>query len=294
MGLIASMTGYGRAEARGGRLAVVVEARSLNHRFLELAVKLPRGFGGHEAELRQAVQGRASRGRFDVSVSARRIGGSQSLVHVDSALAAEYVRGARALAETVGLTGGLTLADLLRLPGVITVDEPEETDAESGPLLKDASQQALDELLRMRQAEGAALAAELGAHLTALQTWVAGLETVLPHALDRIQARVRGRIRALLDDAPVDPARIAQEAAMWAGKSDVAEELARLVSHGAQFRSLLAAGGAVGRQLDFLTQEMHREVNTIAAKADDGELIARLLEARTIVERLREQVQNVE
>ena len=105
---------------------------------------------------------------------------------------------------------------------------------------------------------------------------------------------MRGRVRALLDDAPVDPARLAQEIATWAAKSDVAEELARLATHCGQFRTLLAEGGTVGRQLDFLAQELHREVNTVASKADDREMVARVLEARTLVERLREQVQNVE
>ncbi len=122
----------------------------------------------------------------------------------------------------------------------------------------------------------------------------ADAEALLPAALARIQSRLRDRVQAILGETPADPGRLAQEVATWAARSDVAEELARLRSHLAQFQSLLAAGGAVGRQLDFLTQELHREVNTIASKADDTELAAGLLEARTLVERIREQVQNVE
>ncbi len=294
MGPIASMTGYGRAEARGSRLAVVVEARSLNHRFLEIGAKLPRALSAHEPGVRQLVQGRLSRGRLDLSVSVRRIAGSQNVVRTDLGLGADYVRSARALAEALGLPADLAVADLLRLPGVVSVEEAEDDDAESGPLLKEATQQALDELVRMRQSEGAALAADLGAHLATLDAWAAGLVAILPAVLVRIQDRLRARIQALLDEAPADPGRIAQEAAMLAARSDVAEELARLCSHCGQFRGLLAAGGPVGRQLDFLLQEMHREVNTIASKADDGEMVARVLEARTVVERLREQAQNVE
>jgi uncharacterized protein (TIGR00255 family) len=116
----------------------------------------------------------------------------------------------------------------------------------------------------------------------------------LPVAVRRVQDRLRARIHALLEEVPVDPGRVVQEAAILAARSDVAEELARLVSHCAQFRTLLETGGPIGRQLDFLLQEMHREVNTIASKADDAEMVARVLEARTVVERLREQVQNVE
>ncbi len=294
MGLMSSMTGYGRAEARGSRLAVVVEVRSLNHRFLEIGVKLPRGLSAHETEVRQLVQGRVARGRLDVAIAVRRVAGSQNTVRADLALGAEYVRSARALAEALGLPGSLAVADLLRLPGVVAVEETEDDDGESALLLKDAAQQALDELVRMRQAEGAALAADLGAHLGTLEGWAAGLAEVLPAALQRIQERLRARIHALLDELPAEPGRIVQEAAMLAARSDVAEELARLVSHCGQFRALLAAGGPVGRQLDFLLQEMHREVNTVASKADDGEMVARVLEARTVVERLREQAQNVE
>jgi uncharacterized protein (TIGR00255 family) len=294
MGLIASMTGYGRAEARGARLAVVVEARSLNHRFLETGVKLPRALSGHETGLRQLVQGRVARGRVDVSVVVRRIAGSQNVVRTDLALGADYVRAARALADTLGLPADLSAAELLRLPGVVSVEEAEDEEGESALLLKEAAEQALGELVRMRQTEGAALSADLGRYLETLEAWAASLAGLLPAVLRRIQDRLRARIRALLDEAPADPARIVQEAAVLAARSDVAEELTRLTSHCGQLRALLTGGGPVGRQLDFLLQEMHREVNTIASKADDQEMVARVLEARTVVERLREQAQNVE
>jgi uncharacterized protein (TIGR00255 family) len=288
MGLIASMTGYGRGEARGARTAATAEARSLNHRFLEIGIKLGRGLSGHEAAVRRLVQGRAARGRFDVTVATRRLAGSGSVVRTDVALGVAYAKSARELADAAGL------ADLLRLPGVVTADEAEEPDDESRALVLAAVGTALDELTRMRETEGAVLAADLRTHLAAVETWAAEVSRLLPAALQRIQDRLRERIQALLGEVPADPGRIGQEVATWAAKSDVAEELARLGSHCAQFRALLAAGGPVGRQLDFLAQELHREVNTIASKADDRELIARVLEARALVERLREQVQNVE
>jgi uncharacterized protein (TIGR00255 family) len=294
MGLIASMTGYGRAESRGSRLAVLVECRSLNHRFLEIGVKLPRGLSAHEAEIRQLGQGRLARGRLDVGVTLRRVAGSSNTVRTDLALGGEYVRAARTLGDALGIAGQLGLADLLRLPGVVAVEEAEEDEGETALVLKDAARQALDELVRMRQTEGAALAADLAAHLGVLEAWAVTVGELLPVAVRRVQERLRARIHALLEEAPADPGRVIQEAAVLAARSDVAEELARLSSHCAQFRALLGAGGPVGRQLDFLLQEMHREVNTIASKADDAEMVARVLEARTVVERLREQVQNVE
>jgi uncharacterized protein (TIGR00255 family) len=294
MGSIASMTGYGRAEVPGARLAVSVEIRSLNHRFLEIGVKLPRSLAASELEVRRVVQGRLARGRVDVSVMTRWLAGSRSAVRTDTALAEGYAREARDLAARLGIDSPLGLGDLLRLPGVVSVEEAEEDEGLAVLGLKEALHQALDELCRMRQTEGAALAAEIRAHLAALEAWTAGLGDLLPAALARIRERVHARIQGLLAGAAVEPGRLVQEAALWAARSDIQEELARLGAHGAQFRALLDGGGAVGRQLDFVVQEMHREVNTIASKADDQALVERVLQARTTVERLREQVQNVE
>jgi uncharacterized protein (TIGR00255 family) len=294
MGLVVSMTGYGRGEARGTRIALVAEARSLNHRFLEASVKLPRGLAGNEPDLHRLVQGRIARGRVDVTVTLRRTAAATPSVRTDVALGLAYARGARALGEAAGVPSEVSVADLLRLPGVVTVEEGEEEDGEGAVLLKTATAEALDELCRMRQTEGAALARDLGSHIDALAAWVRAVDGLLPAALARIQTRLRDRVQAILGETPADPGRLAQEVATWAARSDVAEELARLGSHVAQFRALLVEGGAVGRQLDFLTQELHREVNTIASKADDAELVARVLEARTLVERIREQVQNIE
>lgn len=294
MGLVVSMTGYGRGEARGTRIALVAEARSLNHRFFEASVKLPRGLAGNEPDLRRLVQGRIARGRVDVTVTLRRTAAATPSVRTDVALGLAYARGARALGEAAGVRSEVSVADLLRLPGVVTVEEGEEEDGEGAVLLKTAAAEALDELCRMRQTEGAALARDLRSHIDALGAWVRAVDGLLPAALARIQTRLRDRVQAILGETPADHGRLAQEVATWAARSDVAEELARLGSHLAQFRALLAEGGAVGRQLDFLTQELHREVNTIASKADDAELVARVLEARTLVERIREQVQNVE
>jgi uncharacterized protein (TIGR00255 family) len=296
MGLVVSMTGYGRGEARGARVTVVAEARSLNHRFLETSIKLPRGLTAHESDVRRLVQGRIARGRVDLTATLRRTASGASSVRTDIALGVEYARSARTLGEAAGLAPEVTVADLLRLPGVVTVEEAEAEaeEGENAVLLKTAANDALEELCRMRQTEGAALARDLAVHVEALDAWVRQVDVLLPAALGRIQTRLRERVQTILAETPADPGRLAQEVATWAARSDVAEELARLVSHLAQFRSLLAEGGAIGRQLDFLTQELHREVNTIASKSDDVELVTRVLEARTLVERIREQVQNVE
>jgi len=294
MGVVVSMTGYGRGEARGARTVLVAEARSLNHRFFEANVKLPRGLTGNEPELRRLVQGRIARGRVDVTVTLRRAGVATPVVRTDIGLGLAYAQGARALAEAAGIQSEVSVADLLRLPGVVTVEDAEEEDGEAAILLKTAATEALDELCRMRQTEGAVLARDLGSHVDALAAWARAVGGLLPAALGRIQTRLRDRVQTILGETPADPGRLAQEVATWAARSDIAEELTRLGSHLDQFRALLRDGGAVGRQFDFLAQELHREVNTIASKADDAELVARVLEARTLVERIREQVQNVE
>ena len=294
MGVVVSMTGYGRGEALGARSVLVAEALSLNHRFFEASIKLPRGLTGHEPEIRRLVQGRVARGRVDLTVTQRRAGAATPVVRTDVALGLAYAQGARGLADAAGLRPDVSVADLLRLPGVVTVEDAEEDDGEAAVLLKTAVTDALDELCRMRQTEGAALARDLGSHGDALGAWAGQVTGLLPAALARIQARLRDRVQTILAETPADPGRLAQEVATWAARSDVAEELARLGSHLDQFRALLRDGGAIGRQLDFLAQELHREVNTIASKADDAELVARVLEARTLVERIREQVQNVE
>src|SRR5581483_3065159 len=245
MGLVVSMTGYGRGEARGARTLLTVEARSLNHRFLDVSLKLPRGLTHHEPELRRLVQGRVARGRVDMTVTVRRVGGAPGAVRGDPGLAGEYARAARALAEAAEVPPVLSLADLIRLPGVLALDESAaEEDGEDAGLLKAAADEALAELCRMRETEGAALARELAGQLDALAGWGRGVDHLLPAALARIQARLRERVQALLGDAPADPGRLAQEVATWAARSDVAEEVARLASHVAQFRRLLEDGGA--------------------------------------------------
>src|SRR5499433_3629284 len=200
MGLVVSMTGYGRAEARGARAVLVAEARSLNHRFFETTVKLPRGLTGSEVEIRRLVQGRVARGRVDLTVTLRRAGTANPNVRTDVALGLAYARGARALGEAAGISSEVSAADLLRLPGVVTVEETEEEDGESAVLLKTAATEALDELCRMRQTEGAALGRDLESHVDALDAWVHGVERLLPAALARIQARQRDRIQVILGE----------------------------------------------------------------------------------------------
>ncbi len=283
-----SMTGFGRAEVGGRTLTLTVEARSVNHRHLDVAVRLPHALAAFEPDVRRLVQSRLERGRVEVAVQlAPAPGASAQTVRVDPALAAEYVARARELGLALGVPGDVTLAWLLERPGVVRLDELDAPAPEATwPILADAVGKALDELVLRRAAEGEALAAELSALRTDLQAHVEVVAARMPAAMARYQARLRERIRALLG--------VLTEVAIWAEKTDVQEELTRLRAHLAELALVLERGGPAGRALDFLMQELNREVNTIASKADDLEVSQAALAAKSLVEKMREQVQNLE
>jgi len=288
------MTGYGRAEATGARLVLAVECKSVNHRHLDIALKLPRALGTLEADARRLIQSATTRGRVDVSVTATTVGTLNPL-SVNLALARDYADIAHRLAEDLSLGEAPRLDWLLEQPGVVTREaEPTLSAEESWPLLELALSRALAELQVRREGEGSALAQELWALHDGLRAHVEAVAELAPAAVERRAHRLRDRIRSLLGDTAVDEGRIATEVAVWADKTDIAEELARLRAHLEQFALLLRAGGTVGRTLDFLIQEMNREVNTVGSKADDLEISQIVIAVKSALEKLREQAQNIE
>ena len=294
--MIRSMTGFGRAEVTGETLVVTVEARSVNHRHLDVGVRLPNAFAGLDSDVRRIVQGRLDRGRVDVSVQVSPLSSqSAKTVRVDVALAQRYVEQARQLARDVGLAGDVELGWVLQRPGVLEqTDAPAAEPATVWPLIADALGRTLDELVERRTTEGAALASELRALAGAFAGVHADMTARAPLAATRREERLRERMGAMLAGTDVDESRIATEVAVWAQKTDVTEELARLRAHLEEFGLMLDKGGSVGRQFDFLMQEMNREVNTVASKADDLELSQAALGAKGLLEKIREQVQNLE
>ncbi len=294
--MIRSMTGYGRAEVTGARVVLSVECKSVNHRHLDIALKLPRALGALEAHMRRLVQSAMDRGRIDMNVSLNPIGvGSLTSLSVDVTLAREYVSVARQLTDQLSLEGSPTLGWLLEQPGVISREtEPMLSAEETAPLLEQGVSRALGELQARREAEGAALGKELLALHEALSTHVQVIAERAPAAVERRAARLRARIQSLVGEITVDEGRLATEVAVWAEKTDISEELARLRAHLDQFALLLQTGGSVGRTLDFLAQEMNREVNTVGSKADDLEISQAVIACKSALERLREQAQNIE
>lgn len=294
--MIASMTGFGRAEFELGGAAFQVEVRSVNHRHLDLQVRLPRSLQRHEVELRRRLAGRFARGKVEVVVGGRP-GAPLETLRIDREVADRYVAVARELAARHGLAADLGAAQLLALPGVARLAEPELPESELAAALADAAQRAADAVLAMRREEGAALGRELAARLDRVDALVSQVAA----RADAVQAAARERLRKRAEQLAAelgqrDDARLAQELVWAADRLDVTEELVRLRSHAAQFRSGLAGAeeGGVGRRLEFLLQEMLREVNTIGSKGGDAAVAHLVVDLKTELERAREQVLNVE
>ncbi len=293
--MIRSMTGYGRGEAEAQGQKWTVELRSVNHRFLELSLNLPKHLWPLEDRFRKLIKSRIARGRVDMHLSWEGTGERGPSLRLDPGLVAE----ARAVLEELRAAGGLAeplkLEHFLHFSEFIVTRERETLDLEATwALVSEAVDQALTVLEKMRLAEGQALAGEMAGHLKSIRQEHRGIVTqaaLLPQAW---QERLSARLAELLQSGTLDESRLAQEVALLAERRDLSEELARLESHLAQFEETLAGQGPAGRKLEFLLQEMVREVNTIGAKAGDLVISQAVLTIKGALERLREQVQNIE
>ncbi len=288
------MTGFGRGEAAGRGRTYTVEVQSVNHRFLEVRCRLPKRLAGLEPRVQRAVQQRFARGHFEMTVQEKDLEGWNRTLKVDVPLARQYVEVLRALQQEMHLPGEVTLEMLANQRELISIEESEETLEEVWPELEPALAGALDALATMRCQEGAALVQALRRHLDEIE---GVLSRVVGRTSDLVTAhrtRLRERLADLLDGHLPDPLRLEQEIALLAERGDVTEECDRLQSHLSQFRETLDQAGPQGRRLDFLLQEMNREANTIGSKAADATLAQDVVGLKTAIERLREQVQNLE
>ncbi len=292
--MLKSMTGYGRGESAGAGRAFTVEVQSVNHRYLEARARLPRRLAPLEQRAQQEVQRRFARGRFDLTVSERLTGERPRHLRLDRGLAAAYVDVLRQLQAIAGLRGEVTLDHLAAQRDLLIQDEEEESLDAAWADLQPALAAALETLEAMRVREGRALEAEIVAHLDAVAAGLGAVEARAPRAVRAQKERLQTRLAELLDGRPLDPGRLEQEVAVLADRGDVTEECARLRSHLGQFRALLAEGGSQGRRFDFLLQEMNREANTIGSKSADAEISHLVVTMKAELEKVREQVQNVE
>ena len=294
MTLIKSMTRYGRSvETRNGR-EFTVEVRSVNNRYLDCAVRLPRLVAFGEDAVKQAVKNTISRGKVDVYVSVRSECGEQGTVTLNTALAEGYLAAMRQMAETFGLENDVKVSDLSRLPEVFTVDKPEVDEEALLADLMAVANEALAGYDAMRTTEGAALDHDLRSRGARILELVGQVEKQSPKTVSDYRARLEAKLREVLANTAIDESRILTEAAIFADKVAVDEETVRLRSHLNQMNAMLDAGGAVGRKLDFLLQEMNREANTIGSKCTDVAVARIVVDIKAELEKIREQVQNVE
>lgn len=295
--MIRSMTGFGNADLVLGEQRWQLEIRTVNQRFLDLRLRLPRLFAACEGELRTRLQEALPRGRVEVALEGRAGGASAQEVLLDLTVARRYLEAARSLRESAGARGDLEVADLLALPGVTRLLEPESAGEAARGALRAALEQALAGLDAMRRAEGANLARDLNTRLAAMEQRLDRIEGRSAEVQAATRERLRRRAEQLRGETGLfDEARLHHEIVLAADRLDVCEEVVRLRSHIAQFRDLLAdpAGGPLGRRLEFLLQEFGREANTIGSKVADAPLAHEVVDLKVEIERLREQVQNVE
>lgn len=300
--MLRSMTGFGAASAAADGLVVRVELRSVNHRHLQIKARLPMDKGHLEAEVEAVLRRHVERGSLAASVELERAGGARR-ARVDVEAARAWREETARVARELGMAGELTLAELLELPGVQVPPEADEAGREvEDRLVLEALARAAEELVAMRAREGVALRADLEAHARGMADLRGRIAARMPEAVAGLQRALGERVAQLLSGeavpkgsrAPVPDADLAREVALIADKMDVSEELARLASHLGQLSSLLDSRESVGRKLDFLVQEFLREANTIGSKCSDAAVAHMVVDLKTLIERLREQVQNVE
>ena len=291
--MIRSMTGFGAGRGAQGDEEIDVEARSVNHKFCEVKVRLPRELAALEIEIARVVKERLARGGVEIAV--RRAPGRGTLApRVDAVLAGEYAAAFRALRDRLGLAGDVGLQDVLAAEGVVALEE-RAVDLEGARAAAAAAlAAALDALGAMRAREGEALARDVAGRLAQVEVLVARVEGAAPQSIEHYRTRLQERMAELARGFTPDPARLAQEVALFADRMDVAEEITRLRSHVAQMRTLVASDEPAGRKMEFLVQEMHREANTIGSKSQSADIAATIVALKAEIERLREQVQNVE
>lgn len=288
-----SMTGHGRGQSLTGAGRATVELRAVNRKQAELLIRLPAGAEGLEPRVREVLARVIARGRVEATVTLEAAGTGAKRVNLE--LARQYAADLGALARDIGLREGVTLEALMRCPGVIESTDTALDADEAWGWMEPALRQAAAGLDAMREREGAALAADLAARVGLLREAVGRIRQAAPEAMAKQREHLVQRLReAGWTAASPNDDRVARELLLYADRMDVAEELARLESHFAQFDDCLKSGEAVGRRLDFLAQEMGREINTIGSKANDARMSADVVNLKTELERFREQAQNVE
>ena len=289
-----SMTGYGKGTASSAGLTVTAEIKTVNHKFFDWNMKMPKGFLFVEDDAKKAVAGAVSRGHVDLYLTVEKQTAEAGEYRTDAALARMYVDSARQLSETLGVPFDITASSLMKNPDIVTLSETEIDDETVRKVTLEAVSEAVSALVAMREREGAALAADLSEKLASIEASLEEVKKEAPRAVAEYRRKLRARIDEALGQLPLDEARLATEVALFADKCAIDEEISRLGAHIAAMRALISSQGQVGRKLDFLVQEMNRETNTIGSKANDLAITERVLAMKNDIEKIREQAQNAE
>lgn len=292
--MLRSMTGFGRAQGQAGGMAVTVELKSVNHRYFEFSGRIPRMYGFLEEKLKTFLSGYISRGKVECFVQIDVLDGQEAQVLVNHPLAAGYVKALRELSERYGLREDLSCGSLARFPDVLAVHKGEADEAAVWQAVMPVARQAAESFCGMREAEGEKMKADVEARMALILDKVAFVEERSPETVKEYSAKLAARMQELLSGAQVEEQRLLTEAAIYADKVAVAEETVRLRSHMEQMRTFLNADAAIGRKMDFLVQEMNREANTIGSKSQDVAIARAVVDIKAEVEKIREQIQNIE
>lgn len=291
--MIVSMTGFGRSNVETGDFSITVEVKSVNHRFLEYQMRMPRQLLKIEDKIKKIINEYVARGRLEVYVTVTGSGGLTSMVNVDWHLLDEYVKSIKTIQEKYHIDGKITLQDLLAREELISVDENHSGNEELEAIVLAAVGEASKQLRIMREMEGKILEEDIHNQLDGLEKKLPILREYAPRVVQQYSQRLQKRMEDFANGL-IDEARLISEIAIFAEKADINEELTRLQSHIDQFYKIMQLNESIGRKLDFLLQEMNREVNTIGSKANDSGIAKEVVEMKSYLEKMKEQVQNIE
>ena len=292
--MVRSMTGFGRVSINEDGRELTLELKAVNHRFLDIAFRMPRSLSFLEDTVRTALSSALSRGHIDVYAFYRNTRSDSKTVSVDKAILGAYLSAASEISSEYGLANDLTVSKAMKLSDVVCITEADEDTEALKALMVKAVDEAAKELIGMREREGERIAADLLARIDTLAGIRERIAAIAPKVVDDYRAKLNARIESILSEVEIDRARLATEIALFADRANIDEELVRLSSHFEAVRALMLGNEPAGRKLDFLVQEMNREFNTIGSKANDKEISALVIEGKAEIEKLREQVQNLE
>ena len=292
--MIKSMTGYGKSEQTIDSLNVTVEIKSVNHRYFEFSARVPREYGFLEEKLKKYCNSLITRGKVECYVSVEDLEEREMEVNVNETLAAGYVKALKELSERFGLKDDISAVTLSRYPDVITLHKASEDEERIWNAVKTVAETAVSKFIEMRETEGSKLRGDILSRADYIIECVEFIEGRSPETVRECNEKLKRRMKELLGDAAVDEQRLLNEAAIYADKIAVDEETVRLRSHISQLREFMNSSEAIGRKLDFLVQEINREANTIGSKAQDVDIAKKVIAIKAEVEKIREQVQNIE